>query len=225
LHRLPTQSVEDLTMNTRHRLATLTLAALLALPGLHAAAQEKVMREGQVTQQGLIEALLPPAPAAAAAPAEAAAESPDAAASGPRTRSFRPGVRPAAAVGATSAAGTMAASQSGRASILFSFVTGSAELTGQARSALDVLAGAMKSERLTGARFSVEGHADPRGSDELNQRLSAARAEAVREYLVGKHGLAADRLEAVGRGSSQLLNKDDPAAAENRRVTIVTKTQ
>lgn len=213
-------------MNTRHRLASITLAALLALAGLQAAAQEKVMREGQVTQQGLIDALLPAAPAPApAAPAEAAAEAPDAAASGPRTRSFRPGIRPAAAVGSTSAAGTVAASQGGRASILFSFVTGSAELTGQARSALDVLAGAMKSERLNGARFSVEGHADPRGNDDANQRLSTARAEAVREYLVGKHGLAADRLEAVGRGSSQLLNKDDPAAAENRRVTIVTKTQ
>ena len=72
-----------------------------------ALAQERVLREGQVTQEALIDAL---APAAAASASEA----------GPRTRSWKPGVRPAAAAAAGTAA---AAAQPGRASILVTFVT------------------------------------------------------------------------------------------------------
>jgi outer membrane protein OmpA-like peptidoglycan-associated protein len=166
------------------------------------------MREGQITQQGLIDALAPPAPAASAA---------DGGEEPMRTRSFRPAVRPAAAVGGTAAA----AAGPGKASILVTFVTNSAELTPGAKSALDVLAGAMKSDRLASVRFTIEGHADPRGSEELNLKLSQARADSVRDYLVGSQGLAADRLNTVGKGSSALMKPSEPAAPENRRVTIV----
>lgn len=198
-------------MNTRIALVTLavSLAHVLAAPAL---AQEKVLREGQVTEKALVDALTPPS-AAASAPDEG----------GVRTRSFRPAVRPAAAAGATAAAGAVAASPAGKASILVTFVTDSAELTPRAREALDVLAGAMKSERLAGVRFTIEGHADPRGGDEHNLKLSTARASTVREYLIARHGLAADRIDAVGMGSSMLLNTADIAAPENRRVTIVSK--
>lgn len=200
-------------MNTRTRIALITLA--VTLPHVLAAsalAQEKVLREGQVTEKALVDALTPPA-AAASAPEEG----------GVRTRGFRPAVRPAAAVGTTAAAGAVAAHPSGKASILVTFVTDSAELTPRAREALDVLAGAMKSDRLAGVRFTIEGHADPRGGDEHNLKLSTARASTVREYLIARHGLAADRIDAVGMGSSMLLNTADIAAPENRRVTIVSK--
>ena len=73
--------------------------------------------------------------------------------------------------------------------------------------------------------FSVEGHADPRGNADLNQRLSAARAQSVVNYLVAAQGIAADRLSPVGKGSAELLNTERPDAPENRRVTIVTKRQ
>ena len=70
-------------MNTTPRYAVALLGLMLAAG--NASAQEKVLREGQVTEKALIEAL-----------------SPDAAASGAgesmRTRSFRPSVRPAGAV-------------------------------------------------------------------------------------------------------------------------------
>jgi outer membrane protein OmpA-like peptidoglycan-associated protein len=199
-------------MKARHPITLATLvAALAAFAAGPAAAQEKVLREGQVTQKGLIDALTPSSAASAAGGDEV------------RTRSFRPAVRPAAVAGATAAAGAVAANQSGRASILVTFVTDSAELTQRAKGALDVLAGAMKSDKLTGVRFTIEGHADPRGSDERNLKLSTARANSVREYLVSQHGLPADRIEAVGRGSSALLNTANPAAPENRRVTIVSQ--
>ncbi len=200
-------------MNTHTRIALITLA--VTLPHVLAAsalAQEKVLREGQLTEKALVDALTPPV-AAASAPEEG----------GVRTRGFRPAVRPAATVGTTAAAGAVAAHPSGKASILVTFVTDSAELTPRAREALDVLAGAMKSDRLAGVRFTIEGHADPRGGDEHNLKLSTARASTVREYLIARHGLAADRIDAVGMGSSMLLNTADISAPENRRVTIVSK--
>jgi len=182
------------------RFALLTLAALLAAGGVQA--QEKVMREGQVTQQALIDALAPPQAA-------------DDAASGPRTRSFRPAVR----VAGTAAA----AAQPARASILVTFVTNSADLTPGAKGALDVLASAMKSDKLAAQKFTIEGHADPRGTEEGNMKLSQARAESVRGYLMSQHGLSADRVNAVGKGSSALMKPSEPAAPENRRVTIVAQ--
>ena len=193
-------------MKLSSKFALLALAAALTTGAVHA--QEKVLREGQVTQQALIDALAPPDGAASGAE------------DGVRTRSWKPGVRPAAAA----AAGTAAASaQPGRASILVTFVTNSADLTGDAKRALDVLAGAMKSEKLAAVRFTIEGHADPRGSDELNLKLSQSRADSVRGYLMGSHGLAADRVKAVGKGSSALMKPSEPAAPENRRVTIVAQ--
>jgi OOP family OmpA-OmpF porin len=189
------------------------LAAQLALVALSAAvacgavqAQEKVLREGQVTESALIDALAPPSAAASGA-------------EGVRTRSFKPALRPAAAAAGTAAA----AAQPGRASILVTFITGSADLTTDAKKALDVLAGAMKSDKLANVRFTIEGHADPRGGDELNLRLSQSRAESVRGYLTASHGLAGERINAVGKGSSALMNPNDPAAPENRRVTIVAQ--
>ncbi|MCL4699388.1 MAG: OmpA family protein, partial [Burkholderiaceae bacterium] len=84
---------------------------------------------------------------------------------------------------------------------------------------------AKTSERRAGVRFTLEGHADPRGSEDHNQRLSQARAESVRDYLISRHGLDARRVDAVGKGSSNLMNKTQIAAPENRRVTIVSQTQ
>jgi outer membrane protein OmpA-like peptidoglycan-associated protein len=186
------------------QLTAFALAALVATGAVQA--QEKVLREGQVTQQGLIDALTPPA---------AVAPEAEDAASAPRTRSFRPAVRVAGAAAT--------AAQQARASILVTFVTNSAELTPAAKNALDVLAGAMKSDKLASVKFTIEGHADPRGTEEMNLKLSQARADSVREYLTSKHGLAAERVNAVGKGSSALMNPGDPAAPENRRVTIVAQ--
>lgn len=206
-------------MKLHFKLAALALAALLAAGP--AAAQEKVLREGQVTEQALIDALTPKAPAAAPEATDAA--DPEAAASGaegkPRTRGFRPAIRPVAAVAGTAAA----AAQPSRASILVTFVTDSAALTPRAKSALDVLAGAMKSEKLASVKFTIEGHADPTGTEERNMKLSLARAESVRAYLMSQHGLAAERVNAIGKGSTALMNTADPSAPENRRVTIVAQ--
>jgi OmpA-OmpF porin, OOP family len=62
---------------------------------------------------------------------------------------------------------------------------------------------------LQGANYEVIlaiGHTDRIGSVKYNQKLSVHRAEAVKQYLVGK-GIAANRIYAEGKGKSQPLTK------------------
>jgi OOP family OmpA-OmpF porin len=48
----------------------------------------------------------------------------------------------------------------------------------------------------------VTGHTDRIGSEAYNQKLSEARANTVREYLVSQ-GVDGSRLQAVGKGESE----------------------
>jgi outer membrane protein OmpA-like peptidoglycan-associated protein len=50
--------------------------------------------------------------------------------------------------------------------------------------------------------LEIAGHADERGDDDYNLRLTEARAQSVRKYLVD-HGVDADRLTAHGYGERQ----------------------
>jgi outer membrane protein OmpA-like peptidoglycan-associated protein len=109
-----------------------------------------------------------------------------------------------------------------RQPLLITFETDSSTLTPQSRATLDKVGQALKTDSLAQLDFIVEGHADPRGGDRLNQPLSLARANSVRGYLVQEHQIDPQRLSSVGKGSSELLNTDDVTAPENRRVTIVT---
>lgn len=68
----------------------------------------------------------------------------------------------------------------------------------------------------------VAGHTDSVGSDAYNQGLSERRANAVKDYLVGK-GVTATRLTARGYGESRPVasNDTDAGRAENRRVELI----
>lgn len=113
----------------------------------------------------------------------------------------------------------------GKASLLVTFITGSADLTDESRSVLDKLARAMQSDTLAGLSFRVEGHADARGDPDRNQALSLARAESVVAYLSSAHGVLPERLRPVGKGSSEPMNTARVDAPENRRVTIVSSRE
>jgi OOP family OmpA-OmpF porin len=67
-------------------------------------------------------------------------------------------------------------------------------------------------------RISIEGHTDAIGGELANMKLSQARAESVRSYVAGK-GIAADRLEAVGYGTTKPIasNKTEKGRGQNRR--------
>ena len=65
------------------------------------------------------------------------------------------------------------------------------------------------------------GHADSVGSDAYNQKLSVARSEAVKAYLVSK-GIEKNRVYTEGKGEKQPVadNKTSDGRAKNRRVEI-----
>jgi OOP family OmpA-OmpF porin len=115
------------------------------------------------------------------------------------------------------------AEKAASASMLITFHTNSAELTPDAKEALDVVGRALNMDKLAEYKFSIEGHADPRGGPDFNQRLSQARAESVKGYLIQNHQIGEDRLIAVGKGDHEQFDKKNPIAQENRRVTIVTR--
>jgi OOP family OmpA-OmpF porin len=70
-------------------------------------------------------------------------------------------------------------------------------------------------------RVEVGGHTDSTGPRALNERLSLARAESVKAYLI-ENGVAADRMEVHGYASTQPVasNKTASGRAQNRRVEL-----
>jgi outer membrane protein OmpA-like peptidoglycan-associated protein len=105
-------------------------------------------------------------------------------------------------------------------SLLIQFDFNSARVKPESVDALSNLATALQSKDLSSAKFAIEGHTDAKGKADYNLRLSQHRADAVREFLISK-GVEGARLAADGKGAAELVNKDDPFAAENRRVKIV----
>jgi outer membrane protein OmpA-like peptidoglycan-associated protein len=104
--------------------------------------------------------------------------------------------------------------------LLIQFDFDSAKVRPLSRQALTNLSQALQSADLVNSKFAVEGHTDAKGGADYNQKLSEARARAVRQFLTAQ-GVAPDRLLAAGKGSSELANSASPLAPENRRVRIV----
>lgn len=104
--------------------------------------------------------------------------------------------------------------------LVVNFNFDSAQLQPQSLPQLQRLAEAMQTERLAAQRFRVEGHTDAKGAVRYNEELSSRRARSVVDFLRAQ-GVSPERLQAEGRGASELLDKDQPLAPENRRVRIV----
>jgi len=101
------------------------------------------------------------------------------------------------------------------------FAFDSAEITPEALPILKKLGAALSDDKLKGSVFLVAGHTDAKGSDVYNLDLSDRRAKSVQRFLIEQFDIDPKQLVAIGFGEEQLKNKEDPRAAENRRVQVV----
>ena len=89
----------------------------------------------------------------------------------------------------------------------------------EGKAKLDDLVGKIKDINLE--VIIAVGHTDSVGSDSYNQKLSVARSESVKAYLVSK-GIEKNRVYTEGKGEKQPVadNKTSEGRAKNRRVEI-----
>lgn len=99
--------------------------------------------------------------------------------------------------------------------ILFAFDR--ANLKPESRPVLDQVAEYLKAN--PGIAMEIQGHTDNVGTAEYNLKLSRQRAQAVKDYLMGK-GIPPERLDVKGLGLSSPLvpNDTEENRARNRRV-------
>ena len=73
--------------------------------------------------------------------------------------------------------------------------------------------------------FTVEGHADERGTREYNIALGARRAQTVRDYLISR-GIPAQRMRTISYGKERpvAVCNDISCWSQNRRVVTVLNT-
>lgn len=171
--------------------------------------------------------------AAARAAAAAPASSPPAAAAAPSAGTVPPAIAPpATSVAPAPAPATEpapaptavvpSAPPAPRQSLeTVNFDSSSARLSNIAKAKLDEVA--LRLQQAPAATVVVRGYADGSGDAAANQALSLRRAEAARDYLVQRHGIAVDRIAVEGRGAEDPVASNDAAEGrgENRRAVIV----
>jgi peptidoglycan-associated lipoprotein len=101
------------------------------------------------------------------------------------------------------------------------FETDSSDLSPQARATLDKQAQWLNNYSQYG-QFTVEGHADERGTREYNIALGARRAQTVRDYLISR-GVAANRMHTISYGKERPVAVCDDIScwSQNRRAVTV----
>jgi peptidoglycan-associated lipoprotein len=100
------------------------------------------------------------------------------------------------------------------------FETDSTDLTAQSRATLDRQAQWLNQySRYT---FTIEGHADERGTREYNIALGARRAAVVQDYLASR-GIAANRMKTISYGKERPVAVCDDIScwSQNRRAVTV----
>lgn len=96
------------------------------------------------------------------------------------------------------------------------FVKGKAELSEDAKFVLHDLAKEMKKH--SEIKLKIVGHTSSEGDAAFNQKLSEARAQAAVDFLISS-GVEATRLEAIGMGSSEPIDEQNPEV--NRRTEFI----
>lgn len=101
------------------------------------------------------------------------------------------------------------------------FPTDAKALSPEAEARLAELAQRLGSENRN-VYLEIQGYTDATGDADYNEKLGAARAEAVRKYL-SKSGVALNRMATISYGEEEPVAANDTAEgrAQNRRVAIV----
>ncbi|HSF43252.1 MAG TPA: OmpA family protein [Thermoanaerobaculia bacterium] len=103
--------------------------------------------------------------------------------------------------------------------VTVNFTPGSARLSNIAKAKLDEVALKMKQD--PDLRAQVIGYTDASGSADANQRMSEQRAQAVKNYLVTRHGIDPSRITTEGRGSADSTGN----AEDDRRAVVILTVQ
>jgi len=100
------------------------------------------------------------------------------------------------------------------------FDSDSSEINGQGQATLDKQAQWLN--RYPRYSFTMEGHADERGTREYNVALGARRAEAAKNYLIAK-GVGANRIRTISYGKERpvAVCNDISCWSQNRRAQTV----
>jgi len=103
--------------------------------------------------------------------------------------------------------------------VTVNFTPGSARLSNIAKAKLDEVALKMKQDPTL--RAQVLGYTDAGKSEAANQRISEQRAQAVKNYLVTRHGIDPSRITTEGRGTQDSTGN----AAQDRRAVVILTVQ
>ena len=103
------------------------------------------------------------------------------------------------------------------------FESNSSELTPQSIATLERQAQWLQSYNQY--TFTIEGHADERGTREYNIALGARRAQTVRDYLTSR-GIQAQRMRTISYGKERpvAVCNDISCWSQNRRAVTVLNT-
>ena len=103
------------------------------------------------------------------------------------------------------------------------FATNKSTLTTASRDTLRKQAAWMRKE--SKLKFTIEGHADERGTREYNLALGERRANAVKDYLM-TYGISGSRLNVISYGKERPVNSgSNPLAWSQNRRSVTVKAE
>ena len=104
------------------------------------------------------------------------------------------------------------------------FATNKSTLTTASRDTLRKQAAWMRAKGKA-LSFSIEGHADERGTREYNLALGESRANAVKDYLM-TYGISGGRLSVISYGKERPVNSgSSPLAWSQNRRSVTVKAE
>ena len=109
-----------------------------------------------------------------------------------------------------------------RVNAQINFKSASKDISSDSYKLLKIYGSAIE-DGVTSSKLVIEGHTDSVGTDEYNEKLAYARANAVKEFLVSFYNISPDRLIVKAYGERKPLesNKTKYGRMINRRVTFV----